>query len=81
MGLETIDDLLARQTFTPFRIKFSTQESVDVRNPALVVVMKRDLFIADASCDRFHLYSLMHVVGVESLANGQARRAPRRKRR
>ncbi len=67
MNPETISEVLARQPFTPFLIKFSNQENVEVRNPALVVVMKRDLFVADPSRDRFHIYSLMHVVGLESL--------------
>lgn len=67
MNPETINELLTRQPFQPFRIKFSNQELVDVINPVLVVVMKRDIFIADPSRDRFHIYSLLHVVGVESL--------------
>ncbi len=67
MNPDTINELLQRHPFQPFRLKFSNQEQVDVRNPALVVVMKRDIFIADPSRDRFHIYALMHVVGVESL--------------
>ncbi len=67
MNPETINELLARRPFRPFRIKFSNQEQVDVLNPALVVVMRRDIFIAEPSRDHFHIYALMHVVGVESL--------------
>jgi hypothetical protein len=67
MNPETINELLTRQPFQPFRIKFSNQVKVDVFNPALVVVMRRDIFIAEPSRDRFHIYALMHVVGVESL--------------
>jgi len=29
--------------------------------------MRRDLFVAEPSRDRFHTYALMHVVGVESV--------------
>lgn len=67
MSPETLNELLARQPFQPFRIKLSNQETVDIRNPSLVVVMKREIFVADPSRDHFHLYALMHVVGVESL--------------
>lgn len=67
MNPETLTELLTRQPFHPFRIKFSNQEQVDIHNPALVVVMKREIFIADPSGDRFRIYWLMHVVGVESL--------------
>jgi hypothetical protein len=67
MNPDTIRELLAREPFQPFRIKLSNQESVDVRDPSLVVVMRRELFIAEPSRDRFHIFSLMHVVGLESL--------------
>jgi len=65
MNPETLTELLSRQPF--HRSKFSNQEQVDIHNPALVVVMKREIFIADPSGDRFRIYWLMHVVGVESL--------------
>lgn len=67
MDAEALEDRLRRQPFIPIRIKLSNQEVVDIRNPSLVVVMKRDIFIADQSKDRFHIYSLMHIVGIESL--------------
>ncbi len=67
MESDRINELLGRQPFQPFRIKFSNQETVDIRNPALVVLMKREIFIADPSRDHFRIYWLMHVVGVESL--------------
>lgn len=67
MNPETISELLTRQPFQPFRVKLSNQEHFDVYNPGLVVVLKRDLFVAEPSRDRFHIYALIHVVGVESL--------------
>ena len=67
MTPETLNEMLARQPFAPFRIKLSNQETVEIANPALVVVMKREVFVADPSRDRFHIYALMHVVGVELL--------------
>ncbi len=67
MDADTINELLNRQPFSPFRLKLSNQEPVDIHNPALVVVMKRDIFIADPSRDHFHIYSLLHVVGIDTL--------------
>ena len=67
MEAPAIMELLERDPFRPFRIKLSNQETVDVRNPSLVVVLKREIFIADPSRDGFHIYSLMHVVGIEPL--------------
>ena len=65
MSPDVISELLSRQPFQPFRLKFSNQESVDAENPSLVVVLKRDLFVADPSRDRFHIYALIHIVGID----------------
>ena len=66
MEAQTLNEWLAKQPFVPFRIKLSNQESIDIKNPGLVVVMNREVFVAEPSRDRFHIYALMHVVGVES---------------
>lgn len=62
-----INELLESDPFTPFRLKLSNQEVIviDVTNPGLVVVTKRHMFIANPDREGFHLYSLMHVVGLE----------------
>ncbi len=67
MDPEAINELLERFPFQPFRIRFSNQAPVDVYNPALVIVMPREIFVGNATRDHFHLYSLMHVIGVEPL--------------
>ena len=67
MDPATINDLLARRPFQPFRVKFANQETADIFDPALVVVMRREIFIADPSRDRFRIHWLMHVVGVDTL--------------
>ena len=61
----TLQELLDRKPFALFRLKLSNQNTVEVTNPSLVVVMRREVFVADPSRDRFHIYSLLHVVGVE----------------
>jgi hypothetical protein len=81
MDVRPIDEFLEREPFIPFRIKFSNGDAVDIRNPELVVTMKRDIFIAEPSRDRFHVYALIHVVGLETLSNGHpGRRRPGRRR-
>jgi hypothetical protein len=67
MEAEALVERLERQPFQPFRLKLSNQETVDIRNPDLVVVMRREVFVADPSGDRFRLLALMHVVEIESL--------------
>ncbi len=67
MEPSTLNELLKRHPFQPFRLKLSNQETVDIRNPDLVVVMRRDIFVADPSGDRFRLVALMHIAEIESL--------------
>lgn len=67
MSPEAISHFLERYPFQPFRITFSNHETVEVYNPALVVVMRGEIFVADRSRDHFRLYWLAHVVGVEPL--------------
>jgi hypothetical protein len=67
MELSSLDELLRREPFQPFRLKFTNGDRLDIRQPHLVVATKRDLFIADADRDGFHLYSMLHLVGAESL--------------
>lgn len=77
MELSSLDELLRREPFQPFRLKFSNGEHVDIRNPALVVPMKREIFVADANRDRFHLFSMLHIVGAETLSGNGSRRKRR----
>ncbi len=67
MEAALIQDLLDRTPFAPFRLKLSNQENVEVLHPGLVVVMRREVFIANPARDGFKIVSLMHVVGVESV--------------
>jgi hypothetical protein len=67
MDPEVINEFLGRWPFQPFRIRFSNHDPVDVYNPALVVVTQRGILVANRTRDHFHLYGLMHVVGVEPL--------------
>jgi hypothetical protein len=67
MDPEAINEFLGRYPFQPFQIRFANQAPVDVFNPALVVVMQREIFVANPTRDHFHLYLLTHVVGLEPL--------------
>ncbi len=71
MEAKSIEEWLDRRPFVPFRLKLSNQDILEITNPDLVVVMKRDIFVAEPSRDHFHLLSLMHVVGLESGGNGE----------
>ncbi len=76
-----IREKLAREPFQPFRVRVTSGDAYVVRNPALVVLMKSELFIAHPNSDRHAFIPLLHVAAVEGLgrSNGNRPRASRRK--
>ncbi len=77
MTADTIRAMLDRDPFEPFRIVTSAGESFIVRDPHTVALMKSQVFLAQPRSDRRTYVPLLHVVTVETVANGQP---PRRKR-
>ena len=89
-----IREKLAREPFQPFRVRVTSGDAVTsdhvhvVRNPALVVLMKSELFIAHPNSDRHAFIPLLHVAAVEAgtsptgggRSNGDRLRARRRKK-
>ncbi len=69
-----IREKLAREPFQPFRILITSGDTFIVRNPALVVVMRSELFIARPNSDRHAFIPLLHVAAVETLGNGRRRK-------
>ena len=80
MTINSIRELLEAEPFQPFRIRATRGATYDVRNPGLVVVLQSQILIAMPKSDRYSLVPFQHVAGVELLANGRQRRAPRRTR-
>jgi hypothetical protein len=78
---DSIRDLLHRDPFEPFRIVMSSGESVTIRSPDLVVVMRSEVFIAEPNSDRRSYVPLLHVARVATIANGRRNGHPRRGRR
>lgn len=80
---DTIRELLDREPFQPFRIVMSSGESVTIRNPDLVVIMRSEVFVAEPNSDRRSYIPLLHVARVDLVSNGHRRngRPSRRKRR
>ena len=64
---KAIEEFLHREPFRPFRIITSSGKEYDVRNPALVVVMKRDVFYAYPGKEDFTIISLTHVASVDTI--------------
>ncbi|MEZ6233606.1 MAG: hypothetical protein R3B68_05415 [Phycisphaerales bacterium] len=80
MTSEAVIDMLQSEPFVPFRVVTSSGRAYDVTNPDLVVPMKSRIFIALAD-DRSVMVSYLHVASIETLENGHAKRATRRRPR
>ncbi len=62
----TIQELLDRDPFEPFRIRMSDGNYYDVTNPDLIVTMERELFMAMPRRDRFKLLSYQNITSLET---------------
>jgi len=76
---DELREFLEREPFEPFRVRVGSGDSYEIRNPALVVIMRSRLFIASPGTDRWTLVPFLHIAAVEGISNGNARRPPRRR--
>ncbi|MBI5764507.1 MAG: hypothetical protein HZA51_13380 [Planctomycetes bacterium] len=79
MSTEDIRDALKREPFEPFRIRVTSGDHYEVRDPLSAAMMKSRLFVALPHSDRSVFIPYLHIAAVETL-NGSGHRA-RRKRR
>ncbi|HEX4053035.1 MAG TPA: hypothetical protein VHX86_02095 [Tepidisphaeraceae bacterium] len=74
MTLDTIEELLARRPFEPFRIITSSGDRYDVRHPELLLRVKNGLYVGHGErgtvADRAAFISLLHISAVEAAGNG-----------
>ncbi len=69
---------LAREPFEPVRVRLSSGDAYEIRNPDLAVVMRTRLFIAAPGTDRWTLIPFLHIAAIETVSNGNGRRPRRR---
>jgi hypothetical protein len=79
MAMDDLKGLLTRDPFRPFRVRLTSGDHYDVRNPSLAVMMKSLLFIALPNSDRSVYVPYLHIAALETLANGH--KTPRRRRK
>jgi len=79
MTADELREFLEREPFEPVRVRLSSGDAYEIRNPGLAVVMRSRLFIAAPGTDRWTLIPFLHIAAVETIANGHARRPPRRR--
>ena len=68
MGTQEFKELLTHEPFEPFRIRLSSGDTYDVRNPDLVVVMKNRLFIAFPDGEHYAFCPFLHIAAVETVS-------------
>lgn len=61
----SIQELLDKDPFEPFRIRMNDGQQFDIGNPALAVPMESILFLAMPKRDRFKLLSYQNITSVE----------------
>ena len=81
MSSNELREFLEREPFEPFRVRLSSGDAYEIRNPGLAVVMRSRLFVAEPRTDRYALIPFLHIAAVETTGNGASRRPSRRKPR
>jgi hypothetical protein len=81
MTADTIREMLERDPFETFRIVTTSGEFFYVRDPHSVALMKSQVFVAQTNTDRRTFIPLLHVSTVETIGNGRANGARRRRKR
>ncbi len=77
MAMDDLRELLTRDPFQPFRVRLTSGDHYDIRNPLSAAMMKSRLFIALPNSDRTVYVPYLHIAALETLANGRAKRPGR----
>ena len=80
MNADEIREILDKEPFEPFRIRLSSGDAYEIRNPGLVTVMRSRLFIAFSKSDRWTFVPFLHIAAIEAL-NGHIGKSRGRKPR
>lgn len=70
MIADAIKEMLDQEPFVPFVVRSSGGQAYKVSNPALVVLMKSRMFIAEPRSDRSVTIPYLHVAAVEEVGDG-----------
>lgn len=73
-----IDELLHQQPFEPFVIRLTSGDHYEVRDVALVAMLKSGIFIAKPNSDQRVIVPFPHISAVET-TNGRSRRRSSRR--
>jgi hypothetical protein len=78
MTLDTIQELLARRPFEPFRIVTSSGRMYEIRHPEMAWLIRNGVYVGLGGkgklAERAAFVSLLHISAVEITSNGSRRR-------
>jgi len=80
MNANEIREMLRRDPFEPFRIRLSSGDAYEIRDPNTVAIMKNRLFVAFPDGETWAFCSYLHIAAVESVRNGRGRKSSRKPR-
>lgn len=81
MAADDIRDLLKREPFEPFRVRLTSGDHYDIRDPLSAALMKSRLFIALPRSERWVIVPFLHIAALETLRNGRPRSPGKRRRK
>ncbi len=81
MTRKELQGLLEQEPFESLRVRLSSGDAYEIRNPALAVVMRTRLFVAFPGTDRWSLIPFLHIAAIETIGNGAPGKPRRRKKR
>lgn len=81
MASDDLRNLLTDDPFRPFRVRLTSGDHYDVRDPLTVALMKSRMFIALPRSDRSVYVPYLHIAALETLENGGSGRGRTRRGR
>jgi hypothetical protein len=75
MAAEGLRSVLTRDPFVPLRVRLTSGDHYDVRDPLAAALMKSRLFTALPRSDRSVFVPYLHVAALETLENGRGGQA------
>jgi hypothetical protein len=77
MASDDLRTLLTSDPFVPFRVRLTSGDHYDIRDPLEAALMKSRLFIALQGSDKSVYVPYLHIAALETLGNGRSGRRPR----
>ena len=67
MNPDEIRELPRREPFEPFRIRLTSGDAYDIRDPNTVALGKNRVFVAFRGADKWTFFAYLRIAAVESL--------------